>query len=392
MNPVAKHLLFTCLTGVAPSFCGAVTGIYLTGYGTQEQGMGGATIAVGQSAMAAATNPAGMAFVGERLDAGMGALLPHSTTESYGVNYSIDPSAAPFLELGYSHVINDSITVGISSWASGGGTKYGSPFGGIPGNSATESQGVFVHFAPTVSYRFAESHALALSVVGSVATFRLDGIEAQSGQQNRGRDWEPGYGIKAGWLSQATDQLSFGAFYASKILYSRFEKYGRILPNGGDLEEPEHWGVGVAFKPSTDTLLAFDYLRYNYSRAKGFGNRLNFSVPLGSEDGSGFGLRDINVFRIGGSYNVSAKWTVRGGAELGNSPVTSDNTLFTFLMPVTPDKTFTLGATYHLDMSSDISLAYAYSPTKRIEGTGVSTGVNPEAHLHYFGVSYSMKF
>lgn len=353
--------------------------------------MGGATIAVGQSAMAAATNPAGMAFVGERLDVGMGGLLPHSTTESNGTNYSIKQSLVPFLEFGYNHVIKDDVNVGITSWASGGGTKYGSPFGGIPGNSATESQGVFVHFAPTVTYKFAKKHAMALSFVGSVATFRLDGIEAQSGQANRGRDWEPGYGFKVGWLSQVTGRISLGAFYASKVHYSKFTKYSGILPNGGDLEEPEHWGVGVAFKPTTGILLAFDYLRYNYSGTRGFGNRLNFSAPLGSENGSGFGLQDVNVFRIGGSYQVSEKWSVRGGAEFGGSPVNSDNTAFTFLMPVTPDKTFTLGATYHLNKGSDISFAYAYSPNKRIEGTGLSMGVNPETRLHYFGVTYSAK-
>lgn len=354
--------------------------------------MGGATIAVGQSAMAAATNPAGMAFVGERLDTGLGAVLPQATTEAHGVDYSIKQSVVPFLELGYNHVVNDAVTVGISSWASGGGTKYGSPFGGIPGNSATESQGAFIHFAPTVTYRFAERHALALSFVGSLATLRLDGIEAQSGQPNRGRDWEPGYGFKVGWLSQVTDQISLGAFYASKVRYSKFKKYSEILPNGGDIDEPEHWGVGIAFKPTTDILLAFDYLRYNYSGTKGFGNRLNFSAPLGAENGSGFGLQDVNVFRIGGSYRVSEKWTVRGGAEFGKSPVTSDNTAFTFLLPITPDKTFTLGATYRLNKASDISFAYAYSPKNRIEGTGFSTGVNPEASLHYFGVAYSAKF
>ncbi|WP_454744137.1 OmpP1/FadL family transporter [Cupriavidus necator] len=380
------------LSGSVPSLCAAATGIYLTGYGTQEQGMGGATIAVGQSAMAAANNPAGMAFVGERLDTGLGVLLPNSTTEANGRDFSIKQSPVPFVEFGYSHVVNDAINVGISSWASGGGTKYGSPFGGIPGNSATESQGVFVHFAPTVTYRIAERHALAFSFVGSVATFRLDGIEAQSGQANRGRDWEPGYGVKLGWLSQVTDQISFGAFYASKVRYSKFGKYSGILPNGGDLDEPEHWGVGVAFRPTERTLLAFDYLRYNYSNTKGFGNRLNFSEPLGSADGSGFGLRDVNVFRLGGAYKLNDRWAARAGAEFGQSPISSDNTAFTFLMPVTPDKTFTLGISYQLKNNSDISFAYAYSPTKRIQGTGASTGVNPETRLHYFAMSYSARF
>lgn len=385
-------LIFGMIAGGVPSFGNATTGIYLTGYGAQEQGMGGATIAVGQSAMAAATNPAGMAFVGERLDIGTGALLPNSTTEANGTDYRLKSSVVPFLEFGYNHVVNNDITAAISSWASGGGTKYGSPFGGIPGNSATESQAVFVHFAPTVTYKFANQHALALSLVGSIATFRLDGIEAQSGQPNRGRDWESGYGFKIGWLSQISQQFSIGAFYASKVKYSKFKKYSEILPNGGELDEPEHYGIGAAVRPVPTLLIEFDYLRYNYSKTKGFGSRLNFNVPLGSPDGSGFGLRDVNLLRLGAAYDVSSRWTIRGGMEFGQSPISSENTTFTFLMPVTPDKTFTVGATYHLEKLSDISFGYAFSPQRRINGTGVSTGVNPESRLNYFTVSYSKKF
>ncbi len=392
MRSFTAILIFGITATATLPTANAATGIYLTGYGTQEQGMGGATIAVGQSAMAAATNPAGMAFVGQRLDVGFGALLPESKTEANGVDFEIKKSPVPFLEFGYNHPIDDKLGVGVSVWSSGGGTDYGAPFGGIPGNSATSSQGVFLHAAPTVSYKIGEHHAFAFSLVGSLATFNLEGIEAQSGQGNPGREWQPGYGFKLGWISELSPHFSVGAFYASKIKYKKFKKYSEILPDGGDLSEPAHWGVGVALKPSPDLLIAADYLRFNYSDTKGFGNRLNFSSPLGSSDGSGFGLRDIDVYRVGVSYDLNEKWTLRAGAELGQSPITAENTAFTFLMPVTPDKTYTLGATYHLDKSTDINMAYAYSPEKTIEGTGLSTGVNPTTKLNYFAVSFSKKF
>lgn len=391
MKRSTTALTIALATGLSP-LATAATGIYLTGYGTQEQGMGGATIAVGQSAMAAATNPAGMAFVGNRWDIGFGTILPNSTTEANGTSYKIKRSVAPFMEFGYNQNVNEAMSAGVSVWSSGGGTKYGAPFGGIPGNSATESQGVFLHVAPTISYKFNNHHALALSLVGSVSTFRLDGIESQSGQSNRGRQWEPGYGFKLGWLSEFTPYFSVGAFYASKVKNKKFDKYDHILPDGGSLDEPEHWGIGVALKPTSSLLFALDYLRYNYGDTKGFGNRLNFSVPFGSENASGFGLRNVNVFRGGAAYNLNEKWTIRGGVEFSKSPITSDNTAFTFLLPVTPDRTYTLGATYNMDKATDISMAYAYSPNKRIEGTGLSTGVNPRTKLNYFAISFSKKF
>lgn len=392
MNNRAKVLLFAAAASSVPSIGNATTGIYLTGYGVKEQGMGGVGIAVAQSAMAAATNPAGMAFLGNQLDASLGTLLGNSKTEASGREFHMESAVVPFLDFGYSHVVNKNISVGFSNWASGGGTKYGSPFGGIPGNSATDSQGIFLHFAPTITYKIANRHALAVSLVGSVTTLRIDGIEAQSGQTNCGREWEPGLGIKVGWLSKFSDEFSAGAFYASKIYYKKFKQYSQLLPDGGDLDEPEHWGVGLAFKPESSLQIGIDYLRFNYSKTKGFGNRLNFSVPLGNTNGSGFGLRDVNILRMGVSYDLSSKWTVRGGMELGQSPITSDNTAFTFLLPVTPDKTFTIGATAHLEKESDISFIYALTPRKRINGTGASAGVNPEARANYLGVGYSKKF
>ncbi|MBA5636064.1 outer membrane protein transport protein [Duganella sp. LX20W] len=392
MKNQAKALLFAATVSCVPSIVHATTGIYLTGYGAKEQGMGGAGIAVAQSAMSAAANPAGMAFLGDRLDAGVGALLGDSNTKVYGREFRMDSVVVPFLEVGYSHAVNQNISVGFSNWASGGGTKYGSPFGGIPGNSATDSQGVFLHFAPTMTYKIAERQALAVSLVASLATLRIDGIEAQSGQPNRGREWEPGLGIKFGWLGKFSDEFSFGAFYASKIYYKKFKEYSQLLPDGGDLDEPAHWGVGLAFKPTSNLQIAIDYLRFDYAKTKGFGNRLNFSVPLGNTDGSGFGLRDVSVLPVGVSYELSSRWTIRGGMALGQSPITSDNTAFTFLLPVTPDKTFTIGATAHLASGSDISFVYALTPRKRIDGTGASTGVNPEAGASYIGVGFSKKF
>ena len=188
MKRLASHLIFGITAAVSFQTANAATGIYLTGYGAQEQGMGGATIAVGQSAMAAATNPAGMAFVGQRFDVGFGALLPESNTEANGVNYKVKKSTVPFLELGYNHPIDEKLSLGISVWSAGGGTDYGAPFGGIPSNSATSSQGVFIHAAPTISYKIGQHHAFALSLVGGLSTFNLEGIEAQSGQSNPGRE------------------------------------------------------------------------------------------------------------------------------------------------------------------------------------------------------------
>jgi long-chain fatty acid transport protein len=49
----------------------ATDGYFSHGYGVKSQGMGGVGIALPQDALAAATNPAGMGLIGDRIDFGV---------------------------------------------------------------------------------------------------------------------------------------------------------------------------------------------------------------------------------------------------------------------------------------------------------------------------------
>ncbi|SDO82948.1 long-chain fatty acid transport protein [Halomonas shengliensis] len=64
-----KHTLLL-LAVLAPAQALATNGYFSHGYGTINQGMAGAGTALAQDSIAAATNPAGMAFVGNRADIG----------------------------------------------------------------------------------------------------------------------------------------------------------------------------------------------------------------------------------------------------------------------------------------------------------------------------------
>ena len=58
------------LTAFSPMTALATNGYFSHGYGTISKGMAGAGTALSQDSIAAATNPAGMAFVGNRIDGG----------------------------------------------------------------------------------------------------------------------------------------------------------------------------------------------------------------------------------------------------------------------------------------------------------------------------------
>lgn len=76
-NVVNKSLLAIAISGVLLSpAVNATNGYFSHGYSTKEKGLAGAGTAYSQDAMAAATNPAGMAFVGERMDLGLQLFAP----------------------------------------------------------------------------------------------------------------------------------------------------------------------------------------------------------------------------------------------------------------------------------------------------------------------------
>ena len=58
------------LTALSPVTAHATNGYFSHGYGTISKGMAGAGTALSQDSIAAATNPAGMAFIGNRIDGG----------------------------------------------------------------------------------------------------------------------------------------------------------------------------------------------------------------------------------------------------------------------------------------------------------------------------------
>ena len=68
--------LVLALAAAAPFAAHATDGYFSHGYGMQAKGMGGASTAVAESAFGAASNPATMAFAGDRWEIGVDLFSP----------------------------------------------------------------------------------------------------------------------------------------------------------------------------------------------------------------------------------------------------------------------------------------------------------------------------
>ena len=82
MNSLTKLLLGFSIMVLSVN-CQATVGYFALGYGAKSHAMAGATTAAPQDALAAAVNPAGIAFVGEQVNLGLLAFNPRREAKIY---------------------------------------------------------------------------------------------------------------------------------------------------------------------------------------------------------------------------------------------------------------------------------------------------------------------
>src|SRR5512140_1444484 len=78
-----KQLALALVAGL-PCVAAATDGYFSHGYGMQAKGMAGAATAVAESAFGAASNPATMAFAGNRFEIGVDLFSPHRKSSRTG--------------------------------------------------------------------------------------------------------------------------------------------------------------------------------------------------------------------------------------------------------------------------------------------------------------------
>jgi long-chain fatty acid transport protein len=254
---------------------------------------------------------------------------------------------------------------------------------------------------PTFAYRVTDNQAVGASLAIGVQTFRAYGLgnfgtpnnpadfefsSDDANLTNRGPDWGYGAGVRLGWIGNFfDDRFSAGAYYASKVYMSRFNRYSGLFAEGGSFDIPEHFGVGFALRPLDNFAVAIDVQRINYNDVPAIGNRhptqtindactrpidtvtvcqpatvaaggtdQNSSQALGAENSWGFGWTDQTVYKLGVMYQLTKKWSVRGGWNYAASPIPDDQLLFSTLAPATTEHHVTVGVSYSIARAADI--------------------------------------
>ncbi|MEI6746511.1 MAG: outer membrane protein transport protein [Methylococcaceae bacterium] len=389
---------------LSPTLAQATNGYFAHGYGVRNKSMGGVGAALSQDAVAAAVNPAGMAFVDNRLDLELELFSPHREytvsgmptgspqdmfplapgTRESGDDYFVVPT------VGWNHRLDDTQTVGVTLYGNGGmNTTYRNfdnknfcPPGSAGGSFCGGKTGIDLMQAFIVpSYAksfYNQKFSLGIAPIFAVQSFKAKGLGAFGGfssdagnLSNSGRDYSYGAGVRVGTQAEVLPHVKLGFSYKSRIFMSPFSYYQGLFAEQGDFDIPESFNGGIAWEIQDGLTTAFDVEHINYSSVASVGNSLlpNLqTAKLGNNGGAGFGWQDMTVYKFGVQWKQNQTWTWRGGFSYGEQPIQSSQVLFNTLAPGVQQWHITAGLSHELTKQDELSLGLMYSPTQSVSG------------------------
>ncbi|WP_322062034.1 OmpP1/FadL family transporter [Paraburkholderia sp. J63] len=367
----------------------ATDGAYFTGNGAYSSGMGGAAIAFVQDVASAVDNPAGLAELGSRVDL-YGIALPVSANATFGSpdNHLYSRKVVVSPGFGFNYQIAPQWTFGVAMTGAGAASNYGRPVLPVPGAGDAKASLIVVNTSPTITYKPLPYLSIGASLVIGVEQLRLNGVLAPGADgalepvPSHGNSEAMGIGAGMGVLWTPIPMVSLGASWFSKTWFTPLSGYRDdvLAPSNGHIDSPSRYGAGVAIRPLPGLTVALDYLRIEWASAAGYNTA------------STWGYRSQNVGRVGVSYDINQKWTVRAGYSFANNNVDSSHTLANLYGPGISPRAVTVGATYAFDKNNLLTAAFEYDIPTTIIGTGPSTGVNIHASYQGYTIGYTHKF
>lgn len=368
----------------------ATNGYFAHGYGTACKATAGACVALSQDALAAATNPAAIAFLGHRYDVGAGLFNPNREYSIRGLpsgfrgTFGLPPGSVAsgsrlFLipHLGANWTLGDSRAFGVAVYGNGGmNTDY--PARTFHGASPTGVDLSQLFLAPSFAMKLDARNAVGITALMAYQRFEARGTQAFAVYSsnprmlsNNDHDNSFGAGLRVGYLGRWSDRFSVGASYQTKVYMGAFDSYSGLFAGKGDFDIPDNWVVGIAVKPSGTLTVLADVQQVRYSRVASVGNPMlpnMTSVRMGDVAGPGFGWRDMTIYKLGLQARSSGDWTWRAGYSYGEQPVPPSEVLFNILAPGVEEHHASVGFSKALSNGRILSLSLMRAFSKTVTG------------------------
>lgn len=370
-----------------PSLAFGTTGYFSHAYGTKAEGVAGVSIALPQDTLSIASNPAGLTDISDSIDVDISAFQPdrEATLVQGGQarRYSGNDTKTFLIPaFGYVRHLSERVAVGVAVYGNGGmNTDYAkNPFArfGAQGSAGVDLSQAFL--SPSVAWKVSDRHSFGIAANFAYQRFEAKGVGLFAGfsaappaVSDRGYDNSHGIGVRVGWQGRMTDRLTIGATWQSQIAMGKFSKYAGLFADKGGFDIPSSWGIGAAYDISPRWQVGADYQRIHYSNVASVGNSvasLFQGKPLGVTGGPGFGWRDVSVVRVGTILRVTDRLTLRAGASHNTQPIPAAETFFNVLAPGVVEVHATLGASWKLSSTNEISASVMHAFERTVNGAG----------------------
>lgn len=373
-----------------PAAALAVNGALPGGNGIKNASMGGASIALPLDAVAAANNPAGMAFVPSSTTLGLQVFHGHSSAD-YVLpgNHLENQQTQPAPEGGFNWQLAPEWTAGFSLAGAGAGSDYGQPALPVPGAGNAKTTLSVAEFIPAIAWKPMPQLALGVGLTLAWQQFEADGVIVPAAVPgglapvpSHGKQSATGAGLRAGTLWKPAADWTLGANLKSRVHMSRLEGYEQDLLaySGGHLDVPGQYGVGVAWQPTGKLTLAADWLRILWGDIKAM------------KDPDGFAWRNQPVWRVGVAWALDEQITLRAGYSHSHGQIDSDRTVQNLLVPSIHEKAFSTGLSWRVLPQHELNLGYELNPRTTLKGTGPSTGTHLTSRVQMFLLGYHHDF
>jgi long-chain fatty acid transport protein len=287
------------------------------------------------------------------------------------------------------------------------------PFGPNPMANVTQPTGVNLQ-QMFISLTYAiqlGKHSIGVSPTFVYQTFEATGLQAfrdmgMAGNPmmpvdrsqyvtNNGVDNSTGFGVKIGYQGELFNGFRLGASFQPRIKMTKLDKYAGLFAEEGGFDIPSNWQAGVSYTIAEKVTIMFDVKQILYSKVKSIANPMNPQemmpqvpnmgptfdptdistymvpnpnfVPLGDENGAGFGWEDLTVFKLGVEFACVDTWQFRTGFSYGKEPIQQSEVMFNILAPAVNNMHLSLGFTKEIKDHA-LNFAVTHALNNKVSG------------------------
>jgi long-chain fatty acid transport protein len=392
MKKIKLHRLsgMTCALALTPICSFALNGAQPGGYGIKNAAMGGVGIALPLDSLAAANNPAGIAFVPASTTFNLFVFRGESAAQYILPGNSLsNQQTTPAPEGGLVWHLNPQWSFGVSLTGAGSGADYKQPSLPVQGARNALSSLQVPEIAPTVAWKPSSDLAIGLGLNLAYQKFKVDGVIVNAPVPGglatlpaHGNQSATGVGLRVGAHWKATPDIALGFDYKTKTKMGKLKGYDQDLLafSEGRIDIPSQWGVGVAWKATPQLTVAADWLQINWGDLKVM------------QDPNGFQWKNQPVFRVGASWLLNPSWTLRAGYSRNKQQVDSSRVVQNLLVPAINDSAISAGFSWRINPKGEINFAYEFNPKVTLTGTGGSAGSTLSSKVQVIRIGYQHDF